>query len=35
MKPNRGNKWRQTLVVILSLLLIVSMILGFVAIAFR
>jgi Na+-transporting NADH:ubiquinone oxidoreductase subunit NqrC len=35
MRSNRGNKWTQTLVVILSLILIASMILGFVAMAFR
>ncbi len=35
MKSNRGNKWTQTLLIVLSLILIASMILGFVATAFR
>ncbi len=35
MKPNRGTKWTQILLVILSLILIASMVLGFVATAFR
>jgi len=35
MKSNRGNKWSQILLVILSLILIASMIMGFVATAIR
>jgi Na+-transporting NADH:ubiquinone oxidoreductase subunit NqrC len=35
MKSNRGNKWTQILLVVLSLILIASMILGFVATVYR